>query len=81
MISNHSKSFDFDNILNYYTINPKAIAFKTAKSFVAPQCDRFNDSMFLNENASFQMPSAFRRRSTAVGLKILYHEFAPKFNI
>ena len=32
----------------------------------------FNDTMFLNENVSFQMPLAFRRRSTAVGLKLLY---------
>ncbi len=62
-------------LLKYYIINPKALALETAKPFVAPQCDGFNDSMFLNENASFQMPVAFRRRSTAVGLKLLYHLF------
>ena len=67
------KLFPAYNLI-YYIINSKALAFITAKPFVAPQWDEFNDSMFLNENASFQMPLAFRRRSTAAGLKLLCHK-------
>ena len=55
-----------------YIINLKASAFETAKPLPHRSATVFNDSMFLNENASFQMPVAFRRRSTVVGLKLLY---------
>ena len=49
-------------------------AFVAAKPLAASQCGGFIDSMFLNKNRRFLNAFAFRRRTTAVGLRLLYHK-------
>jgi len=72
-----SDNFSYFNIISphflHYIIKPTVKPLKTIKSFAVSQHGGFMIQCSQTKICDFQMPMAFRQRTTAVGLRLLYH--------